>query len=501
MAYTRITAAEAAAMIKNGENLGLSGFTPAGTAKAVTRELAKIAKAEHEAGREFKVGILTGASTGQSTDGVLAEERAIKYRAPYTTNPEFRKRVNLGEIAYNDIHLSQMAQELRYGFMGEIDWAILEVCDIEEGETTCKAYLTAAGGIAPTVARMAKKVILELNSFHSPEAKHLHDVYEPLDPPLRQPIPIVKVSDRIGTPYVEIDAKKIVGVVECNLPDEARAFKDSDPITDQIGHNVAQFLVNDMKRGIIPSTFLPLQSGVGSTANAILGALGHEKSVPDFNVYTEVMQDSVVNMMLEGRVKDASSCSLTVSNECLMQVYDNIDYFKKHVTLRPSEISNSPEVIRRLGVIAINTAIEVDIYGNANSTHISGTKMMNGIGGSGDFERNAYISIFTCPSTAKNGMISSIVPFVSHQDHSEHDVNIIVTEQGVADLRGKSPIERAHLIIENCAHPDYRPLLREYLKFAKMGQTRHCLTAAFAMHASLARKGDMHLTDFAEYIK
>ena len=501
MAYTRITAAEAAAMIKNGENLGLSGFTPAGTAKAVTRELAKIAKAEHEAGREFKVGILTGASTGQSTDGVLAEERAIKYRAPYTTNPEFRKSVNVGEIAYNDIHLSQMAQELRYGFMGEIDWAILEVCDIEEGESTCKAYLTAAGGIAPTVARMAKKVILELNSFHSPEAKHLHDVYEPLDPPLRQPIPIVKVSDRIGTPYVEIDAKKIVGVVECNLPDEARAFKDSDPITDQIGHNVAQFLVNDMKRGIIPSTFLPLQSGVGSTANAILGALGHEKSVPDFNVYTEVMQDSVVNMMLEGRVKDASSCSLTVSNECLMQVYDNIDYFKKHVTLRPSEISNSPEVIRRLGVIAINTAIEVDIYGNANSTHISGTKMMNGIGGSGDFERNAYISIFTCPSTAKNGMISSIVPFVSHQDHSEHDVNIIVTEQGVADLRGKSPIERAHLIIENCAHPDYRPLLREYLKFAKMGQTRHCLTAAFAMHDALARKGDMHLTDFAEYIK
>ena len=501
MAYTRITAAEAAAMIKNGENLGLSGFTPAGTAKAVTRELAKIAKAEHEAGREFKVGILTGASTGQSTDGVLAEERAIKYRAPYTTNPEFRKRVNVGEIAYNDIHLSQMAQELRYGFMGEIDWAILEVCDIEEGESTCKAYLTAAGGIAPTVARMAKKVILELNSFHSPEAKHLHDVYEPLDPPLRQPIPIVKVSDRIGTPYLEIDAKKIVGVVECNLPDEARAFKDSDPITDQIGHNVAQFLVNDMKRGIIPSTFLPLQSGVGSTANAILGALGHEKSVPDFNVYTEVMQDSVVNMMLEGRVKDASSCSLTVSNECLMQVYDNIDYFKKHVTLRPSEISNSPEVIRRLGVIAINTAIEVDIYGNANSTHISGTKMMNGIGGSGDFERNAYISIFTCPSTAKNGMISSIVPFVSHQDHSEHDVNIIVTEQGVADLRGKSPIERAHLIIENCAHPDYRPLLREYLKFAKMGQTRHCLTAAFAMHDALARKGDMHLTDFAEYIK
>lgn len=496
-----MTAAEAAALIKNGANIGLSGFTPAGTAKAVTKELAKIATAEHEAGREFKVSLFTGASTGQSTDGDLALADAIKYRAPYTTNGDFRKYVNQGKVAYNDLHLSHMAQELRYGFMGDVDWAILEVCDIEEGADTCKAYLTAAGGISPTVARLAKNVILELNTFHSPDAKFIHDVYEPLDPPYRQPIPITKVSDRIGKPYVEIDAKKIAGVVECNIADEARAFKDSDPITDMIGHRVAEFLVNDMKRGIIPSSFLPLQSGVGSTANAILGALGQDKNVPDFNVYTEVLQDSVVGMMLDGRVKDASTCSLTVSNECLMQIYDNIDYLKNHLTLRQSEISNSPEVIRRLGVIAINTAIEVDIFGNANSTHISGTKMMNGIGGSGDFERNAYISIFTCPSVAKGGLISSIVPFVSHQDHSEHDVNIIVTEQGVADLRGKSPIERAQTIIENCAHPDYKQLLWDYLKIAKMGQTRHYLPAAFAMHDTLARKGDMRLTDYSEYIK
>lgn len=501
MAYTRITAAEAASMIKNGQNIGLSGFTPAGTAKAVTKELAKIAQAEHDAGRDFKIGLFTGASTGQSADGDLSNAQAIRYRAPYTTNGDFRRHVNAGEIAYNDIHLSQMAQELRYGFMGKVDWAILEVCDFDEGETTCRAYLTAAGGISPTIARLADHVILEHNKFHSPEAKHLHDVYEPLDPPYRKAIPIEHVNDRIGTAYVEIDAKKIVGVVECDIPDEARAFKDADPITDKIGHNVAAFLVNDMKRGIIPPTFLPLQSGVGSTANAILGALGHDPSVPDFNIYTEVLQDSVVGMMLEGRVRDASTCSLTVSNDCLAQIYGNIDYFKKHLTLRQSEISNSPEVIRRLGVIAINTAIEVDIYGNANSTHISGTKMMNGIGGSGDFERNAYISIFTCPSTAKGGLISSVVPFVNHQDHSEHDVNVIVTEQGVADLRGKSPIERARLIIENCAHPDYKQLLRDYLKIAKRGQTCHCLPAAFALHNTLARKGDMRFTDYSEYIK
>ena len=257
----------------------------------------------------------------------------------------------------------------------------------------------------------------------------------------------------------------------------------------------------DMKRGIIPSSFLPLQSGVGTTANAILGALSKDENIPDFNIYTEVLQDAIVDMMLTGRVKDASTCSLTVSNDCLMQIYDNIDILKDRLTLRQSEISNSPEVIRRLGVIAINTAIEVDIYGNANSTHISGTKMMNGIGGSGDFERNAYISIFTCSSVAKDGIISSIVPFVSHQDHSEHDVNVIVTEQGVADLRGKSPLERANLIIENCAHPDYKPLLRDYLKLATGGHTHHNLPCAFAFHDTLRRKGDMRLTDFAEYVK
>lgn len=496
-----MTAAEAAALIKNGENIALSGFTPSGAAKAVTKELAKIAEAEHAAGREFQVGIFTGASTGQSTDGDLANARAIRYRAPYTTNPDFRKHVNMGEIAYNDIHLSQMAQELRYGFMGQVDWAILEVCDIEEGETTCKAYLTSAGGISPTAARLAKHVILEHNTFHSPGAKYLHDVYELQDPPYRQAIPITNVSDRIGKPYVEIDARKIVGVVECHIPDEARAFKDLDPVTTKIGMNVAEFLVADMRRGIIPQSFLPLQSGVGSTANAILAALSQDKNVPDFNIFTEVLQDAVVDMMLEGRVKEASACSLTVTNESLMKVYDNIDYFKQHLTLRQSEISNSPELIRRLGVIAINTALEVDIYGNANSTHISGTKMMNGIGGSGDFERNAYISIFTCPSTAKGGLISSVVPMVSHHDHSEHDVNIIVTEQGVADLRGKSPMQRAECIIENCAHPDYRPLLRDYLKIACGGHTKHCLSAAFAMHDTLVRKGDMHLTDFAEYMK
>ena len=496
MSFKIITAAEAASHVKHGYNVGLGGFTPAGTPKTVTAEIARIAEAEHAAGRPFQIGLFTGASTGDSCDGALTRAKALRYRAPYTTNGDFRKAVNAGEIAYNDIHLSQMAQEVRYGFMGKVDVAILEACDVTPDG---KVYLTAGVGIAPTVARLADKVIIELNSAYGTAPKGLHDIYEPADPPLRREIPIYKASDRIGTPYVQVDPAKIVGVVEVNRPDEARPFTDADPITMQIGHNVAHFLISDMKRGIIPSTFLPLQSGVGNVANAVLGALGADATVPAFEMYTEVIQDSVIDLIRSGRCKFGSTCSLSVSNEGLKSIYDDIDFFKDKLVLRPSEISNNPEVARRLGLISMNTALEADIYGNVNSTHVCGTKMMNGIGGSGDFTRNAYISIFSCPSIAKEGKISAIVPMVSHVDHNEHSGNIMITEQGIADLRGKSPMERAKAIIENCAHPDYRQLLWDYLKMSSKGQTCHNVRAALGMHDALQRKGDMRLTDWSEF--
>jgi succinate CoA transferase len=497
MALHYFSAAEAASLIKHGDNIGLSGFTPAGTAKAVTAELAKIAEAEHAKGNPFQVGIFTGASTGESCDGVLSRAKAIRYRAPYTTNPDFRKAVNNGEVAYNDIHLSQMAQEVRYGFMGCINIAIVEACEVTEDG---KIYLTAAGGISPTICRLAPKIIVELNAAHSKSCMLLHDVYELQDPPHRREIPIYKPSDRIGTPYIQVDPAKIVGVVETNWADEARDFACGDPVTDKIGQNVADFLIADLKKGLIPSSFLPLQSGVGNVANAVLAALGRDKSVPAFEMYTEVLQNAVITLLREGRAKFASTCSLTVTNDCLQSIYDDINFFQDKIVMRPSEISNSPEVARRLGIISMNTALEVDIYGNVNSTHVNGSKMMNGIGGSGDFTRNAYISIFSCPSEAKQGKISAIVPMVTHVDHSEHSVNVIVTEYGVADLRGKSPKERAQLIIENCAHPDYRNILWDYLKITDgKSQTPQALQAAFAMHVEMAKSGDMRNVNWGLY--
>ena len=501
MGFNKITAAEAAALIQNGDTIGLSGFTPAGVPKSVPAEIARKAEKEHAEGKEFKINILTGASTGQSCDGMLANAQAIKFRAPYTTNKDFRTHVNNNEISYSDLNLSNMATQIRQGYLGQVDWAIIEACEIEQTGSKARIYLTAAGGISPTVCRLARKgIIIEVNAFHSKKCMGIHDVYEIEDHPYRTPIMIMKASDRIGKPYVEVDADRIKGIIECNIPDEARSFKAPDPITTQIGNNVADFLLANLKSGKIPPTFLNLQSGVGSGANAVLGALGQCPDVPNFSIYTEVLQDAPVQLMREGRVLSASACSLTVTNECLQGIYNDMDFFKDKLVLRPSEISNSPEVIARIGVCSLNTAIEVDIYGHVNSTKICGTKMMNGIGGSGDFTRNAYISIFTCPSVAKEGKISAIVPMVSHVDHSEHDVNIIVTEQGVADLRGKSPKERAQAIIENCVHPDYKNILWDYLKLTDgKAQTPHSMRAALAMHAELAKSGDMKNVDWAQY--
>jgi acyl-CoA hydrolase len=255
-----------------------------------------------------------------------------------------------------------------------------------------------------------------------------------------------------------------------------------------------------MKAGRIPKDFFPVQSGVGNIANAVLGSMGANKDIPVFEIYTEVIQDAVISLMKDGRVKFASGCSFTVSNPALKEIYGNLAFFKDKLLLRPQEISNNPEIIRRLGLITINTALEADIFGNINSTHVLGTKMMNGIGGSGDFTRNAYMSIFTAPSVAKGTNISAIVPMVSHHDHSEHSVSVLITEQGIADLRGKSPVQRAHAIIEHCVHPDYKQLLSDYLKLGKGGQTPHHLKACFAFHHAFSETKDMHNVDWAKYV-
>ncbi len=493
MSLKFITAEEAATYVKHDDNVGFSGFTPAGCPKVIPEAIARRAEQEHKEGRPFKIGMFTGASTGDHLDGALARAEAVKFRTPYQSNKDMRTLLNAHGAEYFDMHLSELAQSLRYGFLGRVDVAIVEAVDVtEDGE-----IVPAEGvGILPTICRLADKILIELNRFHPKELRGIHDIYEPEDPPMRREIPVYKPSDRIGQPFVKVDPKKIVGIVETTCEPDGSKFAPLDDVTLAIGRNVSDFLVGEMKAGRLPKSFLPLQSGVGNVANAVLGCMGENEAIPPFTVYTEVIQDAVIKLMDQGRVTFASGCSLSVSHEALREIYSRLDFFKDKLLLRPQEISNNPEVVRRLGVITINTALEADIFGNVNSTHVLGTKMMNGIGGSGDFTRSGYVSIFTTPSTAKDGKISSFVPMVSHMDHSEHSVKVIISEYGVADLRGKSPVQRAREIIERCAHPEYRPLLHAYLDRGVKGHTPQSLDASFAFHRAFIETGDMRNVKF-----
>jgi len=491
-----LTAAEAATHVLDGQSVAFSGFTPAGAAKAVPTAIAERAKHLHTAGQPFRIGVMSGASTSRSLDGALAQAEAVLFRTPYQSDPDLRKSINEGRTAFFDMHLSMMPQAVRYGFLGPVHWAVVEACDVNEsGEIT----LSSSVGAAPTFCRKADKIIVELNRFHPVSLRGFHDIYEPEDPPYRNPLPIFRPSDRIGAPTVKVRPEKIFAVVENDAPDEAVVFGELTPTTRRIGENVANFLSDEIPRGLIPKAFLPIQSGVGDTANAILQAMGQHPDIPPFEMYTEVIQDAVIALIKQGKVRFASGCSLTLTNALLREIYANLGEFRSKLLLRPQEITNSPEVVRRLGILSINTAIEVDIAGNVNSTHVLGRSIMNGIGGSGDFARNAFLSIFTCPSTAKGGKISTIVPLVSHLDHSEHSVQVVITEQGVADLRGKSPNARARTIIENCAHPDYRQLLTDYLALAGKSHSPTTLRAAFGMHLAFESKGDMRQVEWKQF--
>jgi len=495
MALRFISAEEAASYINHDDVVGFSGFTPAGAVKAIPVAIGEKAKQEHAEGRPFKIGVITGASTGDSLDGSLARAEAIKFRTPYQSNNDLRNLINAGKADYFDTHLSMVGQNIRYGFLGKIQWGIIEACDVtEQGEIV----LTTGVGISPTICKTADRILIELNSYHPKALRGIHDIYLPVDPPHRREIPIYKCSDRPGVEIIKVDPSKIVGVVLTNQADEVGGFSKTDEVTETIGRNVAEFLSGELKSGRIPSSFLPLQSGVGNIANAVLAAIGEHKAIPDFEMYTEVIQDSVITLMEQGRVKFASGCSLTVSPEMLKRVYDNLDFFHDRMVLRPQEISNSPEIARRIGIVSLNTALEVDLFGNVNSTNVMGRKMMNGIGGSGDFTRNAYISVFTCPSVAKGGKISAFVPMVSHTDHSEHSVQVVITEQGIADLRSKSPKAKMEAIINNCVHPDYRQPLRDYARLAGDTHTPCTLSAAFGMHMEYEESGDMRNVNWGD---
>ncbi|MCC4118600.1 acetyl-CoA hydrolase/transferase family protein [Aromatoleum toluclasticum] len=483
-----MSATEAASLIQSGMNVGMSGFTGSGYPKAVPSALAKHIMDANLNGKRFKIGVWTGASTAPELDGALAMVDGIEMRLPYQSDPTCRKRINAGEMEYIDIHLSHVAQFVWFGFLGKLDVAVVEVAGIlEDGRLIPSSSI----GNNKTWLDQADKVILEVNSWQSSQLEGMHDIwYGTQLPPNRQPIPLVRSSDRIGEPYLRCDPDKVIAVVETHAPDRNSAFAPPDESSKRIAGHILEFLQYEVKKGRLPRELLPLQSGVGNIANAVMAGL-NEGPFDNLTAYTEVLQDGMLEMLKSGKLASASATAFSLSNEALAELNADLAKYRERIILRPQEISNHPEVIRRLGVIAMNGMIEADIYGNVNSTHVMGTKIMNGIGGSGDFARNAYLSIFMTPSQAKNGAISCIVPMASHVDHTEHDVQVLVTEQGLADLRGLSPKQRAKAIIRNCAHPDFKPALSDYYKraldFSPGKQTPHLLEEVFSWHLRALR--------------
>ncbi len=485
--FPRVSAEEAASMIKNEQTVAFSGFTAAGSAKAIPRAIARQAKEQHARGEPFKLNVLSGASTGR-LDDLLAEAEAVAWRAPYQSSKIMRSQINAQQIEFTDMHLSHLPQAVQFGFLGNIDWAVIEAAEVTSDG---RVYLPTSIGASPTFLQSAENVIIELNRYHSVRLSEMADITIMPPPPHRSPIPIYHPLNKIGLPYASVDPRKIVAVIDNNEPDGIAPMDPPDEISRQIAHQVVDFLLDEMRAGRIPADLLPLQAGVGNIANAVMSFLGDDPDVPDFYMFTEVFQDSLVTLMEQGHLLGASTCSLSVSDENLQRIYNNMDFFTQRIVLRPQELSNNPGIIRRLGVIAINTALEFDLNGHANSTHVCGTDIINGIGGSGDFTRNAYLSIFMSPSTLKDGSISTVVPMVSHPDHSEHSVQVLVTEHGLADLRSLGPKEKARTIVDKCAHPDYRDYLHRYITDAPSGHISQNLRSCYDMHINLLEKGTM----------
>ncbi len=481
-----ISAQEAVNFLKDKMVVGTSGFTKSGDSKAVLPAFAK--KAEFE---NIAITLITGASLGHNTDADLAKNNALYRRMPFQADSSLREKINEGDVFFIDQHLSETAELLENKQLPNLDIAIIEATYIDENGNIIP---TTSVGNSATFAHLADKIIIEINTSIPFNFKGIHDIYLHEKYPNRDVINIKSSDDRIGVDYITIDPKKVVGIVFTELPDSAAVVSAADSKTTAIANHLLSFFENEIELGRLTKSLMPLQVGIGKVANAVMSGFS-SGNFENLIMYSEVLQDSTFELFDSGKMIFASASAITVSEPCYKKMIQNFDQYKDKMILRPQNISNAAEVIRRLGVISINTAIEFDIYGNVNSTHISGINMMNGIGGSGDFSRNSYLSVFVTQSASKEfNSISHIVPMIPHVDHTEHDVDILVTEQGLADLRGLAPRERAKIIIENCVHPDYKEELADYYNRACLrgGHTPHLLDETFTFYSRLSKTGTMN---------
>ncbi len=475
----------AASLLSDGMTIATAGDAKRGFPSAFFCALAQRAKRG-----EVKNLTLWASSLPDELEGMLAEAGALKRRLGSHANATLRKQINSGKVLCNDMRAEMLSFMARSKMLGKLDFAVVDAVAITEEGFIVPSHTPI--DIASYV-EAADKVIIEIDGALPPEIEGMYDHYLPELKPYIKEIPLYNVDQRIGTPYIPISQDKISCIVISNCEKKGAKPTASDERSDKLAEHLVEFLKKEVKDGRLPPNLYPIEIGLGSIADAIMKNLAC-RDFCNLEIFTAVVADGVIDLIDAGKCRAVSSCSMLVSDVGWAKFCSDIERFKKTLIIRPLEIIDHPETFRRLRVIAMNGAIEADIYGHINSSHIGGVCLVNGVGGSSVFASNAYVSIFTFFSTSNAGNVSAIVPMVSHVDSTEHFVDVIVTEIGLADLRGLSPVERAEAIIENCAHPDYRPLLREYFEKARKevgGHEPHILEEAFSFHQRLKKQKTM----------
>ncbi|HLO26737.1 MAG TPA: acetyl-CoA hydrolase/transferase C-terminal domain-containing protein [Geobacteraceae bacterium] len=504
--YSKIMDAEdTLSFFSDGMYLGFSGFAE-GHPKTVPGLLADYVESNGLIGK-MRFNVFTGASVGTDVDNRWSRLRMFDRRWPHQQGDTIRLAINEGAVSFGDRHLSMFAQDFGYGFYtlendGKVDIGVIEAsCITEDGGIVP----TLAVGIVAEVIARSDMLIIEINT-KIPSFEGLHDCLSFEAPPHKKTYPIQHVTDRIGSTSIPCDRNKIVAIVESWKDPVGRPLGPPDEKSDRIAAHVIDFLQHEVNGGRLPRNLLPLQSGVGTIANAVFGGL-LRSPFANLSVWTEVFQDNLMDLFDAGKLDSVSAASFSLSQGGLTRLFENWERYTKNTILRPIQITNHPEPVRRLGLISMNTPIEFDLYAHVNSSLVNGSRMLNGIGGSGEFMRNAYLSIMHTPSTRPSKVdpngISCVVPMVPHVDHTEHDMDVLVTEQGLADLRGLAPKERAQKIIDKCVHPEYKPILQEYFSRASReclakgsGHEPHMLYKVFNMQRNLEENGTMKIANW-----
>ena len=419
-AAKRVTPAEAVRNVHNGDTIVVP------TAVAEPPALLTALSEHRRDFRDVKVSQILAVRKFGYLDPATAEHvRHTAYFFSGATRPGFRE----GVVDFTPSYFSEMPQLIDRGLM-PADVVFTQVSPMDQ-----HGYFSLGIAADYTMAaiRKARAVIVEVNE---------------------------NVPFAFGNCHLHIS--QVTALVENNEPVLEVGLPTIGPVQEAIGKYVADMIEDG-------ST---LQIGYGGIPDAVVMQLTHKK---DLGIHTEMIGDGILTLVEAGAVTNRRKNYLPgkmVATFALgsKKLYDWIDrnpMFEMH----PVDFTNDPYLAgQNDNLIAINATLEIDFLGQCGSESL-GPIPYSGTGGQADFVRAANRSkggkaFIVLPSTAKDGAISRIVPTLTpgtHVSTSKNDINYVVTEYGVAQLRGKTAKQRCQALIA-IAHPDFRAELTEAAK-------------------------------------